>query len=51
MRDRGCELNRPSLATTPTKDLRRGGSETRPHFHTLARSRTLQTHPRHASND
>jgi hypothetical protein len=51
MRDRGPEPDRPLFTTTPAPSRRRGGSQTRPLFRPLVRLRTLQTYPRHASND
>jgi hypothetical protein len=54
MRDRHLEFNRFLFAMTPARDHRRGGSRacgTRPLFRQPIRSRTLQSHPRHASND
>ena len=54
MRDRGTETDRSKFTMTPAPSLRRGGSRacgTRPLFRSPVRSRTLQTYPRHASND
>ena len=51
MRDRDPEMDCSSFATMPAPNRRRGGSQTRPLFRPLVRSRTLQTHPRHAFND
>jgi len=54
MRDRGREMDRPMFATTPAESRRRGWPRARgtsPLLRPLARSCTLQTHSRHASND
>jgi hypothetical protein len=51
MHDRGRETDHSIFTMTPAPNNRRGGSQTRPLFRPLVRSRTPQTHPHHASND